>query len=814
MKNKRINEKGITLVALVLTVIIMVIMAGITANALVGENGILGNVMNAKTRHEDEGAKEELQLAWSARMTKFYEDVAAGKATYADIDKYFSKTELNAMFRTGGGQITRINYNEDGTFNIWYKSDGDVNYIGVVRRNGEIIKFERTENNIEYTEVWVSYYEVAGVGTLTYASSKEIKLDGQEPVIQWDITNGLSSSSREPWYYYDGKGHPTDGYVPKIKNVKILDEIIPETTRSLFYYLKEVNEIEGLDKIKSNVIGYSEFYHCEALTVVDIPSSVTTIDTYAFDGCSALTTVNIGNGITSIGYGAFENCTALTTMNISNSVTSIGNMAFYGCTSLTTINIPNSITAIGEYTFTNCKALTTINIPNSVTNIGSNAFNNCTALTTMNIPNSVTSIGEKTFYGCTSLTTVNIPNSVTNIGSSAFNNCTALTTVNIGNGVTSIGDYAFYKCSVLENITIPENIKNMGKSSFRYCSNLTTVNYNAKNASETSLLTAENKVSPAFGDSIKILNIGASVEVLPEYIFSFSDVEEVHMENGIQEIGTKAFYNCEFLKSIEIADSVRVLGEKSFYLCPELSSITIPENIEEIGKNCFLGCSKLSVVNYNAKDAFKTNIYDAENNVVSTIFGSDLKTINIGSTVRKLPEWIFTFSGVEEVNIANGLEEISKKVFYECGSLKSIVFPSSVTTIREYAFYNCSGLKQVQMTNSVTSIEEAAFAQCTSLESINLSTGLTVISKWFFENCNSLQNCTIPDSITKIENYAFRECLGLTTITIPQNVSEIGTGVFTECSNLAEIIIQRERDSITGAPWNAPLNPSVVWDSE
>jgi len=77
MVNKRLrNEKGITLIALVLTIIILLILAAISFNALVGENGILGNAMNAKIRQEDAGAKEELQMAWSARMSKFYEAVS------------------------------------------------------------------------------------------------------------------------------------------------------------------------------------------------------------------------------------------------------------------------------------------------------------------------------------------------------------------------------------------------------------------------------------------------------------------------------------------------------------------------------------------------------------------------------------------------------------------------------------------------------------------------------------------------------------------------------------------------------------------
>jgi len=77
MRNKRLkNEKGITLIALVLTIIILLILAAVSFNALAGENGILGQAMNAKVKQEDEGAKEELQMAWSARMSKFYEAVS------------------------------------------------------------------------------------------------------------------------------------------------------------------------------------------------------------------------------------------------------------------------------------------------------------------------------------------------------------------------------------------------------------------------------------------------------------------------------------------------------------------------------------------------------------------------------------------------------------------------------------------------------------------------------------------------------------------------------------------------------------------
>ena len=51
-------------------------MAGISFNALAGDNGILNKAKDAKIKQEDEATREELQLAWSARMSKYYEAVS------------------------------------------------------------------------------------------------------------------------------------------------------------------------------------------------------------------------------------------------------------------------------------------------------------------------------------------------------------------------------------------------------------------------------------------------------------------------------------------------------------------------------------------------------------------------------------------------------------------------------------------------------------------------------------------------------------------------------------------------------------------
>ena len=183
---------------------------------------------------------------------------------------------------------------------------------------------------------------------------------------------------------------------------------------------------------------------------IELPSTVTEIGEYAFNGGSTLgynfenlKEISIPDSVTTIGSWAFAYCDSLKDITIPNNVTNIGTDAFRMCTGLTKITIPNSVTNIEDFAFAYCDNLKNITIPNSVTTIGRCAFDRCTGLTDVKIPDSVTNIGDEAFNGCTGLTKITIPNSVTTIGRYAFRDCTGLTDVKIPNGVTNIGTDAF-----------------------------------------------------------------------------------------------------------------------------------------------------------------------------------------------------------------------------------------------------------------------------------------------------------------------------------------------------------------------------------
>ena len=70
MLKKREYSRGITLIALVITIIVLLILAGVSIATLTGENGILTKANNAKTDTTRAKAEEEIKLAVMASRNK------------------------------------------------------------------------------------------------------------------------------------------------------------------------------------------------------------------------------------------------------------------------------------------------------------------------------------------------------------------------------------------------------------------------------------------------------------------------------------------------------------------------------------------------------------------------------------------------------------------------------------------------------------------------------------------------------------------------------------------------------------------------
>ena len=207
-------------------------------------------------------------------------------------------------------------------------------------------------------------------------------------------------------------------------------------------------------------IGNNAYYRCTSLTSIEIPASVETIEKKAFMHCSSLATVTFEKGsqlktIAGDSYdGAFSDCTALTSIEIPASVETIEATAFKRCSKLTTITFEKGSllkTIGGGYyssyyhgAFSDCSSLTSIEIPASVETIEATAFKRCSKLTTITFEKGslLKTIGggyyssyyHGAFSDCSSLTSIEIPASVETIEATAFKRCSKLTTVTFEKG--------------------------------------------------------------------------------------------------------------------------------------------------------------------------------------------------------------------------------------------------------------------------------------------------------------------------------------------------------------------------------------------
>ena len=179
-------------------------------------------------------------------------------------------------------------------------------------------------------------------------------------------------------------------------------------------------------------IGSCALWHCDSLTSVTLPNSITTIEQYAFGWDFNLTSITLPSSLTNIRYCAFMCCTGLQSITLPNNLTTIEYGAFAECNSLTSVHIPASVTYIENQIFARCRNLTTITVDTNNTVYDSR--DNCNAIietatntlinacnNTTTIPASVTAIGNYAFSGCSNLSTLTVLATVPpSLGNSVF----------------------------------------------------------------------------------------------------------------------------------------------------------------------------------------------------------------------------------------------------------------------------------------------------------------------------------------------------------------------------------------------------------
>ena len=127
------GKRGITLIALVITIIVLLILAGVTIVTLTGENGILTRAEESKKKTELEGLIEEVELAKSAMIADNKGDATQKASEF-----------MNYMVENGVLKEDGLTFKDNENYSLY--PNGNIMY------NGEKVSNVRLTEHIEERE--------------------------------------------------------------------------------------------------------------------------------------------------------------------------------------------------------------------------------------------------------------------------------------------------------------------------------------------------------------------------------------------------------------------------------------------------------------------------------------------------------------------------------------------------------------------------------------------------------------------------------------------------------------------------------------
>ena len=578
------DKNGITLVALVVTIIVLILLAGVSINLVIGNNGIITKAQIAKT---------------STELAKYKEELSQWKINKKMEDNNFVEDTLSA----GKNNLAYGGVKQEGNIKTIIQ-DLDDSYLDEV----EIIKGELIINTTNKSKLEGS--KVAEVSSNPYIiKDGELKSAGTN--LELMSSNGTVTIPENVTKIGEGAFSGLAG----LKTV-IIPGTVKEVGANAFSYnttLEKVVMQEGTE-----IIGDQAFYQCYNLSEINLPNTINSVGKFSMVN-SKITKLDIPASLKTIGTYAFLYLRELQTVNIPEGVETIKRVAFEGCTKLETITIPSTVTNIENEAFASCNSLTQINlktkdyiykdgmlIPKDGSRIIFASKKLLENTDTLNIPEGTKSL-TVSLASFTNIKNVVIPKSLINIGEGYMPKYVENITIAEGNTNFYVENKQLYKGTTLlmsytgkENITVKEGTLTIGNSVF--CGEV-----NAKEITlPASVENIHSYIMQIDNSKLQKLKIGKNASnISSQFNFKALNVQiELDIENKNYTIVNNVLYNYDKTKlicalypitgNLEIESTVKEISEYAFYGQDEIQGLTLPNGIEKIGGNILLRCPKIT----------------------------------------------------------------------------------------------------------------------------------------------------------------------------------------------------------------------------
>ena len=595
--NEKENNRGITLIALVITIIILLILAGVTLATLTGDNGIITKAREAELSTELSAYKEELELYKvnkTSENTNFIEEtLTAGKT---DLN-YNTKNEEET------GNIKTI---------ITDISDKYFEKLEVIKGKLLINTQDRTEIRVaQRLGIEVNPYDIRD-GVLWSSSGNLLLMD--ENTGSLTIPDSVTSIGEGAFSNLEGL--KTIIIPPTVKRIE--QNAFKNNTTLENVIIQERNG-EGIE-----YIGESAFYGCTNLRNINLPDTITYIGQKAFRNCRNLDNVKLPNRLTVLSMQVFLECKNLKNLELSESLERIEDESLRN-TAITTLKFPQNLKTIKEGALT---ISTLQEIDTSENNYFE--FKNgilyskdlktlviaLSNITSINIENSVETINGYAFYSCNKLSTINITENIRSIGTSSVSN-SALKNITVspknnyfindenGNLYSKDGTI-LYRLFDTGNVTIRDGVKNIKRGAL------------LSNGTITGITLPESFV----GDTTIAYSIFPTIDYLylPKNVNTFN--KDVYINISSIEISSENPY----LQSINNEYILSKDGTELYWVKNDLTEINIPESVERI-KSYALRETKAEII------TLPINVKAIEGQI---LYSSKVKKIEIQSKISEI----------------------------------------------------------------------------------------------------------------------------------------------------------------------------------
>jgi len=610
------KQKGVTLIALVVTIVVLLILAGVTIATLTGDNGLITKAQESKFKTEIKELQEEYDL-WV-------------------VDKELASKDFNKNTVSAGKSLLSYNTISEEEKNGNIKTilkNYDENKYNIEIIKGNITLQSHNERELKWAKeagIDVNPYEIDENGKLIASNTNLFLVDDEGTLVLPSTVKTIG----------DGAFANCEGLKKIIipGNVKIIGS-------GAFSYNSTLQEVVIQDGVEE--IGWYAFVNCSNLNSVQIANSVNKIGGYAFRFCEKLENINIPDALNTIRSYTFDSNRSLKDIDINN-VEYIEGNSFSNCTLLEEVRISEKTKSIAASAFVGCSKLNNIIIPEKnknfivqngmvLTNDGTKiifAMQNAVVNNTLTIPNTITALENFSYQSLDGIKKVKIQSSVTSVSDDFWSSRKPGIEISVdednlnymsdGNAVYSKDGKTLHTYFINDsNINVKESIETIKNKAFIGLSNLTNlklpISLNTvesgicQSTQVTKLEFGENlsRLSPTFDafsriQSVAINSNNLTFKVVDNSVYSkdgsilvrafISDSNSFLVPNGVTEIKSGAFYN-RTVKEIKLPNTLKKLN--GINLVSGLTQIEIPSSVETIENSCFSECSSLTSVIIN-----------------------------------------------------------------------------------------------------------------------------------------------------------------------------------------------------------------------